>query len=92
MAPSTSPSKEIEQFLGGDFQTSSEKRRNASELRFHSSEVSFHSSELLFRPSVGKFPVLPGGSRFPQERSQSVETSETLWRDAIALCRAEMQG
>ena len=92
MAPSASRSEGIEGFLGGDLRISTEEQTNSSDLWFASSEVSFHSSELLFRASVGNFRLLPGGSRFPQERSQSVETSETLWRDAITLYSAEMQG
>ena len=86
MAPSTSRSEEIEGFLGGDLRIFTEEQTNSSELSFASSEVSFHSSELLFRPSVRNFRLLPGGSRFPRERLQSVENSELLWRDAIALC------
>ncbi len=68
--------KEIEQFLRGNSEFSSEEQGNSSELLFHSSEVSFHSSELLFRRSVGNFHFLGGDLRFPRERLLSTEMKE----------------
>ena len=68
--------KEIEEFLGRNFQTSTEERKNSSELRFLSSEVPFHSSELLFPGSVGSIRLLPGDSRFPRERLELAEMQD----------------
>ena len=65
--------KEIEQFLGGDRQISTEESKNSSELRNLSSEVSFHSSELLFPGSVENFRFLAGDFRFPRKKLQSAE-------------------
>ena len=73
MSSSKAPLEEIEQFLGGDHQISTEESKNSSELRNLSSEVSFHSSELLFPGSVENFRFLAGDFRFPREKLQSAE-------------------
>ncbi|WP_304287241.1 hypothetical protein [Porphyromonas uenonis] len=72
--------KEIEQFLGGNLQLSSEEMKNSSEVSFHSSEVLFHSSEVLFhssevlfRPSVENFHLLPRDFQIPREKLKSAE-------------------
>ena len=67
MSSSKASLEEIEGFLGGDLQLSTEKRKNSSELRNLSSEVSFHSSELLFPGSVKKIHLLAGDFGFPTE-------------------------
>ena len=65
--------KEIGDFLGGNFETSTEESKNSSEVSFHSSELSFHSSELLFPGSVGNFHLLAGDFPFPREKPQLAE-------------------
>ena len=52
--------KEIDELLGGDFEISSEERKNSSELRNHSSEVSLLASvkDSCFPRSYLGFPRL----------------------------------